>query len=79
MRERKQQTSDAELQIDNLEFAQSRDRGILETSHQSEGSGLGLRLGLGLGLGVKGYLYYIIFYYTLKTNTRQFRTSEPSD
>jgi len=28
-------------------------------------------------VGVKGYLYHIIFYYTLKTNTRQVRTSEP--
>jgi len=53
-----------------------------ETSHYSEGSlvrRVRVRVGLGLGLGVKGYVYYIIFYYTLKTNTRQVRTSEPSD
>jgi len=36
-----------------------------ETSHYSEGSLVRkFRVMLGLGLGVKGYLYYIIFYYT---------------
>jgi len=52
--------------------------------HYSEGSlvrrvrvRVVVRLGLGYGLGVKGYLHYIIFYYTLKTYTRQVRTSEP--
>jgi len=44
--------------------------------HYSEGS---LVRRVRVRVGVKGCLYYIIFYYTFKTNTRQVRTSEPSD
>jgi len=57
----------------------SRKHPTIPKVHYPEGSLVRRVLGLGLGLGVKEYLCYIIFYYTLKTDTRQVRTGEPSD